>query len=729
MMVYMGPLVTGGHCQRGRRVVPWRRSCNGWRLPSRGTASPLGKRIGSEGCEESSPAAGGAADASVGVGTAVQEATLASRRVRFGVFEANLQTGELTKQGRRLRLQEQPFQLLALLLERPGGLVTREQLRSRLWPQTTVDFDHGVNKAISKLRDALGDSASNPRFVETVARRGYRFLADVTVLPDPAAEPDTGRQETIAAQISHTTLVPASDTPALPAPSVSGGTLLSPSHRSTSTLGHSFSWMLVGVATALLLTIGGWWIAGTLRQPSGVIHGLAVLPLRNLSHDATQDYLSDGMTEELITQLSQLRSLRVISQTSIMDYKDSSKPLTEIARELDVDAVVEGSVLRSGDRLRMTVHLIAVPAGRQIWAHDYSGDLTDPQALQNRVADDVAAQVQMALNPRDRVALANTKPVNPKAYGAYLKGRYFANKRTALGLQKAIAYYTYAVQTDSNYAAGYSGLADAYALAGDWKYSVLPPEQAFAQASAAAARALAIDDSVGEAHASLAFALDLYAWDWKSADVEFRRAIELNPSDATARQWYSWHLIMMGRTGQALAELQKAESLDPLSLIISADIADALCVAGQYDEAVRQSMKTLELDQNFAVGHFELGQALQQQRKYPQAIAEFQKAIELSGPSGAFESNLAYAYATSGRQTDALSIAETLAARHEQDPSVAADIATIYVGLGDNDLAMMWLDRAYATRFKASILRHPIFDPLRADPRFKDFLHRVGLPG
>ena len=658
----------------------------------------------------------------------MQEATLASRRVRFGVFEANLQTGELSKQGRRLRLQEQPFQLLALLLERPGALVTREQLRSRLWPQTTVDFDHGVNKAISKLRDALGDSASNPRFVETVARRGYRFLADVSVLPDLTAEPDTGPQETVAAQTSRTTLVPASDATVLPAPPVSGGTVLSPSHGAAITLGRPFAWMLLAVATALLLAIGGWWIAGTLRHPSSVIHGLAVLPLQNLSHDATQDYFSDGMTEELITQLAQLRSLRVISQTSIMAYKDTSKPLTEIARELDVDAVVDGSVLRSGDRLRIAVQLIEVPAGRQIWAHDYSGDLNDPQALQNRVADDVAAQVQTALNPRDRVALANTKAVDPKAYEAYLKGRYFANKRTALGLQKAIAYYTYAVHTDTNYAAGYSGLADAYALAGDWKYSVLQPEQAFAQATAAAARALAIDDSLGEAHASLAFALDLYAWDWKSADAEFRRAIELNPSYATAHQWYSWHLIMMGRTREALAELHKAESLDPLSLIISADIADALCVAGQYDEAVRQSMKTLELDPNFAVGHFELGQALQQQRKYPEAIAEFQKAIELSGPSGAFESNLAYAYATSGHQADALSIAETLTAKREKDPSVAADIAAIYVGLGDDDQAVMWLDRAYATHFKASILRHPIFDPLRADPRFTAFVRRVGLP-
>jgi TolB-like protein/Flp pilus assembly protein TadD len=583
----------------------------------------------------------------------LQQATYLSGRVRFGVFEANIRTGELTKHGKRLRLQEQPFQLLTILLEKPGELVTREELRSRLWPQTTVDFDHGVNKAIGKVRYALGDSAGNPRFIETVARRGYRFLADVAVVRD-------------------------------------------------------------GQALTVL---------------DGPIRSLAVLPLENLSKDTSEDYFADGMTEELITQLGQIRSLRVISRTSVMTYKSNRKSLTEIARELRVEAVVEGSVLRSSDQVRINAQLIAVPADRHMWAQSYAGDLRDTLALQSRVASAIAEQIRATLDPRERAVLAKSKLVNPEAYEAYLKGRYFWNKRTGDGLKKATAYFTRAIEIDPNYAEGYSGLADSYALSGDWKYGVLPGAEAFAHAKAAAAKALALDDSLGEAHASLALALDLYDWDWKAAETEYERAIELKPGYAPAHQWYSWHLIMMGRNSEAISELRKAESLDPLSLIISADIADALCVARRYDEAVQQSKETLEMDANFAVGHFELGQAFVQKQLYDGAIAELQRAIQLSGHSGAFESNLAHVYGVLGRNKEAVKILKDLEARHNKNPSVAADIALVYVGLGDRDRAMMWLNRAYEVRFKASILLHPVFDPLRSDARFKDLLGRIGLLG
>ena len=588
-----------------------------------------------------------------GCGCPLQQATYLSGRVRFGVFEADIRTGELTKRGKRLRLQEQPFQLLAILLEKPGELVTREELRSRLWPQTTVDFDHGVNKAIGKIRYALGDSASNPRFIETVARRGYRFLADVAVVRD-------------------------------------------------------------GQALTVL---------------DGPIRSLAVLPLENLSNDTSEDYFADGMTEELITQLGQIRSLRVISRTSVMTYKSNRKSLTEIARELRVEAVVEGSVLRSSDQVRINAQLIAVPADRHMWAQSYAGDLRDTLALQSRVASAIAEQIRATLDPRERAVLAKSKVVHPEAYEAYLKGRYFWNKRTGDGLKKATAYFARAIEIDPNYAEGYSGLADSYALSGDWKYGVLPGAEAFAHAKAAAAKALALDDSLGEAHASLALALDLYDWDWKAAETGYERAIELKPGYAPAHQWYSWHLIMMGRNSDGISELKKAESLDPLSLIISADIADALCVSRRYDEAVQQSKETLEMDANFAVGHFELGQAFVQKQLYDGAIAELQRAIQLSGHSGAFESNLAHVYGVLGRNKEAVKILKDLEARHNKNPSVAADIALVYVGLGDRDRAMMWLNRAYEVRFKASILLHPVFDPLRSDARFKDLLGRIGLLG
>jgi tetratricopeptide (TPR) repeat protein len=272
-------------------------------------------------------------------------------------------------------------------------------------------------------------------------------------------------------------------------------------------------------------------------------------------------------------------------------------------------------------------------------------------------------------------------------------------------------------------------LSDSYAVAGDWKYGVLSPQVAFPNATAAATKALALDGSLGEAHASLAFAFDLYGWDWEAAETEYKQAIKLNPGYATAHQWYSWHLLMMGRNSEGMLELKKAQSLDPLSLIISADIADALSVAHRFDEAVQQSKKTIEMNRSFAIGHYELGQALEQEHMHDEAIAELKRAIALSGHSGAFDSNLGYAYAVSGRRDEATKIVEDLEARHDQNPSAGADIALIYVGLGDQDQAMFWLNKAYDARFKASILLRPAFDALRSDARFQKLLHRIGLPG
>jgi TolB-like protein/DNA-binding winged helix-turn-helix (wHTH) protein/Flp pilus assembly protein TadD len=639
----------------------------------------------------------------------MKQAVQPFRRFKFGVFEADLRTGELTRLGKRVRLQEQPFQLLTMLLEKPGELVIREELRERLWPKTIVDFDHGLNKAISKVRDALGDSAENPRFIETVASRGYRFLADVAVVHG-------GQPQTAAGDLAD-----GREARGLEQPPDAG----TPARWRA----HAFGWKLSGVVTALALAVLLSWFFYSWRHPLSTIHSLAVLPLENLSNDASQDYFADGMTDELITHLGQISAIRVISRTSAMTYKNAHKPLAEIARELNVDAVVEGSVLHSGERVRIAAQLIEVPADKQIWAESYEGDFRDTLALQSRVARSIAAQIRTTLNRQEQVALDNSKAVNPEAYEAYLKGRYFLNKRTGDGLRTAIEYFKRAIESDSNYAEAYSGLADAYALSGDWKYGVLSPQEAFPKAKAAATKALALDESLGEAHASLAYALDLYGWDWEAAETEYKRAIKLNVGYATAHQWYSWHLLMMGRNSEAIAELREAESLDPLSLIISADVADALSVAHRFDEAEQQARKTLQLDSNFAIGHYELGQALEQRHLHDQAIAEFQKAIAISGHSGAFDSNLGYAYAVSGRTEEAKKVVKDLEHRQDQNPSLDADIALIYVGLGDPDQAISWLKKGYDARFKASILLRPAFDPLRSDARFEELLHRIGLPG
>jgi len=628
------------------------------------------------------------------------------KRLRFGVFEADPRLGELTKHGKRLPLQEQPFQLLAMLLERPGELVSREELRAKIWPHTIVDFDHGLNKAIGKIRDALGDSAENPRFIETVARRGYRFLADVAVVQD-------GPRRTAAGDL---------------AVQADAGSLARPEAGTSSRRPpRVIAWRLFGFGLALVVAAALSWILYTSRNSAPTIRSLAVLPLKNLSGDVSQDYFTDGMTEELITQLGQISALRVISSTSVMLYKGVDKPLAEIARELSVQAVVEGSVLRSGGRVRITAQLIRVPADEQMWAQSYEGDLRDTLALQSKVAQAIAEQIRATLSRRQQAALRKPKTVSPDAYEAYLKGRYFWNKRTGDGLKKAIDYFSRAIETNPTYAEAYSGLADSYALSGDWEYGVLSPEDAFRQARAAATKALALDDSLGEAHTSLAFAFDLYAWDWAAAETEYKRAIELNPGYATAHHWYAWHLLVMGRNSEGIFELRRAENLDPLSLIISADLADALCIAHLYDESVRQSKKTLEMDPNFAVAHYELGQAFEQKHMHDEAIAEFQRAIELSGHSGAFDSNLAYVYAVSERKGEAENIVKDLQAQPDKNPSADANIALVYVGLGDHDQAMIWLNKAYEARFNPSILLRPAFDPLRSDARFGDLWRRLGL--
>jgi TolB-like protein/DNA-binding winged helix-turn-helix (wHTH) protein/Flp pilus assembly protein TadD len=622
------------------------------------------------------------------------------RRLRFGIFEADLGARELTKLGKLLPLQEQPFQLLAMLLEKPGVLVTREELRLRLWPQTVVDFDHGLNKAINKIRDALGDSAENPRFIQTVSRRGYRFLADVTDV-NAGQESPTGTVESGYSE-ARDDLLPAV-------------------HHSPRIIAAA----LVGAALLLILAAAIWIRSiSTTRVPA--IRSLAVLPLENLSGDAAQDYFADGMTDELITHLAQIRDLRVISRTSVMTYKQVRKPLAEIARELDVQAVVEGGILRSGDKVRITAQLIRVPDDNHIWADSYEGDLRDTLVLQDHVAQAIADQIRVSVN-KERQGQA-PRAVDAQAYDNYLKGRYYWNQRTDAGLREAIDYFKRSISLDASNPEAYSGLADAYALAGDWEYGIMPPAEAFPLAKAAANEALALNDRLGEAHTSLAFVLDLYFWDWNAAEQQYKLAINLNPGYAVAHHWYAWHLLVLGKNSEGMFEMRQAERLDPLSLIIRSDVADALSSLHLFEESVQQSRKTLALDPNFAIGHFQLAEALVQQRHFDAAIGEFQRAIAISGHLAAFDANLAYAFALSGRKAEALNIALDMETRANLNPSADANIALIYVGLGNLDQAMAWLNKAYDARFNPSILIRPGFDALRADARFRDLRHRVGLP-
>jgi TolB-like protein/DNA-binding winged helix-turn-helix (wHTH) protein/Flp pilus assembly protein TadD len=631
-------------------------------------------------------------------------------RFCFGVFELDVRAGELRKRGLRIRLQEQPFQVLAILVGQPGEVITREQLRNKLWPADTfVDFDHGLNKAINKIRDALSDSAESPRFVETVARRGYRFLAEVKF-----ADSASVRGPEFAAQPPP--VVDADDRRGLASDLAKPKRLL-----------PSLAWNTLAFVLVLLMASVAAWKFHSWKRTSPVIRSLAVLPLESLSNDASQDYFADGMTDELISDLGQISALRVISRTSVMSYKHVRKPLPQIARELDVDAVVEGTVLRYGDRVRITAQLIDASTDKHLWSQSYEGEVRATLTLQNEVARAVADQIRVNLNPQEQIALKSVKLVNPEAYESYLKGRYFWNKRTTNGLNVALAYFIQAIDEDPKYAKAYSGLADTYALLGDWQYAAMTPKEALPKAKAAAIKALELDSTLGEAHNSLAFVLDGFDWDLDSGGKEFRRAIELNPSYATAHHWYAWHLALLGRYDEALPEMRRAENLDPLSLVINADLAELLVLAHSYDESILQSRKTIEMDPNFALAHNQLAQAFLQKHMTDEAIIELRKAVQLSGDSPMCIANLACAYAASGKSSEAVKLLRELMKRSSPNYSYASEIAMIYASLGDTNQAMNWLEKGCNERFNPGVLLRPGFDPLRSDPRFQDIAHRVGL--
>jgi TolB-like protein/DNA-binding winged helix-turn-helix (wHTH) protein/Flp pilus assembly protein TadD len=632
--------------------------------------------------------------------------------VRFGTFEISLQSGEVRKAGLRIRVQQQPMKLLEILLERRGEVVTREELRGRVWPNESFgDFDQALNIAIGKLRSALGDSAENSRFIETLPKRGYRFIADVSVAdadgrtigPESAAGGQPGTESVQQVQGTGLTVAPRRR--------------LWPTRR-----------VIVVLALVLSLPILAVWLFRSRgRAPTG-IRSLAVLPLDNLSGDASQDYFADGMTDELISDLGQISALRVISRTSVMVYKGARKPLPQIARELNVDAVVEGTVFRSGNQVRITAQLIDASTDKHLWSQSYEGELRDTLALQSKVARAIADQIQISLNPREQAALKSAKVINPEAFVSYLKGRYFWNKRSAESLKVALAYFNQAIDEDPPYAQGYSGLADTYALLGDWQYVVMTPKEALPKAKAAAIKALELDSTLGEAHNSLAFVLDGFDWDWDAGGQEFRRAIELNPGYATAHHWYAWHLALLHRYDEALAEMRKAASLDPLSLVINADLAELLALAHSYDESIQQSRKAIEMDPNFALGHNQLGQAYIQKQMYDDAVAELRKAVQLSGGSPTCIANLARAYVVSGKRSEAVKLLSDLKKRSDPGYSNASEIAMIYASLGDTHQAMNWLEKGYEERFNPGALLRPGFDPLRSDSRFENLVHRIGLP-
>ncbi len=634
------------------------------------------------------------------------------RVIRFGVFEADLRAGELRKHGLRINLHGQSFETLAMLLEQPGKVVTREELRQRLWPEDTfVDFNYSLNKAVNKLREVLGDSANTPRFVETLPRCGYRFIAQTEGLGRTSPQPGLG-------QVPSSVKMPECPRDVL-AP-IAGRGLRFAALASVALLA-----LLVG------LNVAGW--RDRLLGAAGPnrIKSLAVLPLENLSGNPEQEYFVVGMTDALITDLSKISALRVISRQSVMQYRGTDKPLLQIARELNVDAVVQGSVLLAGEQVRITAQLIEVATDRNLWAESYERDLDNVLSLQSDVARAIAGEIKIALSPEEETRLASTPSVNPEAYEAYLRGHYYlAGYGPAAGeaRTKALEYFQQAIELDPTYALAHAGLAWAYRQQ-EWT-GVLLPKEAYPKARAAALQSLELDETLAEAYTELAYVKTVYDWDWQGAEREFKRALELNPSSVVAHSAYSWYLSHMGRHEEAIAEARRALELDPVSWKKRGELGQSFTRARQYDQAIEQFRTQLELKPDSVQARHELMRAYWLKGMVTEARTEFERMETLCGsphPGHAADIWHAKASALMGTREEALKqLDEAKKEWSERGPIL---IAGVYAMLSEKDQAFAWLEKSYAARETGIVqLKSPQWDSLRDDPRFQDLLRRMNFP-
>ena len=665
-----------------------------------------------------------------GHGDPMNSPTSSGRRLRAGLFEIDLAAGQLHKNGRRLPLQEQPFRVLATLLEHPGDVVTRQELRERLWPADTyVGFDEGLNTAIRKLRTAFGDSAGNPRFIETLPRRGYRFIAPVT--------------ETMPADGFRSSIEVPGDGAQMegPAAVVAPG-LPQQTERPPVAADHRWGGKRVVLVTAfLVLLLAAAYVTHRHSSPGNAPAQramLAVLPFQNLSNDPGQEYFSDGLTEETITDLGQLSpgNLGVIARTSAMAYKHTGKTISQIGRELHVDYVLEGSVRREGDKARVSVQLIRVSDQTHLWAQNYDRDLQDLLDVQNELGRAIAERVRANLTPQRQIELATKHVVNPEAYDLYLKGRFYWNQRTPDSIKESIGYFQQATAKDGNFALAYTGLADAYNIS-----SIIGPVSArdsFPQAKAAAMRAILLDPSLAEAHAALGMEKSHYEFDFPGAESEFLKAIDLNPNSPNAHFFYSNCFLMpMGRKAQAIAENKRAMEIDPLSLPINNYMGMTYMLAGDETSAYRQFQHTIALDPSFALAHEYFSWFLLTTGRYEEAIKEQEKSDVLTGASpeeaAAAAMVMEGAYKNGGEKGFWQKHLERVLESSKQPGGYLSpsDLAGAYAMAGQTDKAFELLEEGYEAREGQTLTllkSEPAYKNLRGDPRFSAMLRKIGLP-
>ena len=619
----------------------------------------------------------------------------ASRLYEFGPFRLLPAERRLLRDGQPVPLTPKAFDTLQVLVENSGHLLDKETLLHLVWADTFVE-EGNLAQNIFSLRKALGQSENGAEFIETIPKSGYRFVATVRIV-----EPEKP--------------TPVAASAAAPA------------------AGRSHGWITGAILTVVFLA-GTYFVwRGTHPLGSGTPAriSIAVLPFENLTGDADQDYLSDGFTEELITQLSRMNPdrLGVIARTSAMHYKGARADVQQISTELGVEFLLEGSVRREGGRIRIAAQLIRARDRTHLWADSFERDAREFLPLETEVSGVIAREVSTRLLPREVSAPVHPRVTNVEAREAYLRGRYFWNRRTEADYLRAIANFQLALAAEPNYPEAYAGLADTYALLGSMPNAEMPRSQAMPRAKQAAQKAIALDESLAEAHTSLAFVLMHYDWDWPNAEREFRRALQLNANYATAHQWFAFYLIAVGKTPECIAEIERARQLDPLSLILNTDTAELLVYAGRLKEGEQQARRALEMEPNFVLAHRALGIALREQKRYPESLAEFRKALELSGDNPWMKSDLAQVEAVSGDAAGARRLLAEIRSRTLLRFTSAGTTAPALLALGGRDAAIQDLEKGYEQHSGMLVLVKvtPEFASLHSDPRFQDLLRRMRL--
>jgi len=645
----------------------------------------------------------------------------------FGPFRVEALRRVLLHEGKQVRLPAKAFEILVVLLEEKGRLVDKDELMRRVWPDAVVE-ENNLTVNMSALRRALAESPSEHRYVVTVPGRGYQFVAEVRQGNDAPA------WETGVEPLSQSTLDLGSEVSKGAAPQVNGASSDTDMVAGAETVGSGFKrhhrGVLLVVAALFATTIVVFYIGYSRYRARGSkagITSIAVLPFLNETGDPNAEYLSDGISESLINSLSQLPGVKVIARSSAFKYKGKEADLQEVANALGVEAILTGRVAQRGENLSISVELVNASDKTQMWGEQYDRKMSELLATQREIAREITEKLKLKVSGEEN-GPAKHYTENNEAYQLYLKGRFFWNKRTAEGLRKSVEYFNQAIDKDPQFALAYAGLADCYVVPANQ----LPPREAMPKAKAAALRALELDETLAEAHASLGRVLAAYDWDWTGAEREYKRAIHLNPRYAIAHQWYGGYLSVMGRKDEAIAERKLAQELEPLSLIINFELGLAFYYHRDYDQAIEQFQKTLELDQNFPTAHNFLPAVYEQKGMYSEAVAEFKKAIPLTAGSewSLAKAGLGHVYALTGKKNEARMLLNELKQASKQEYVPGTSIASIYAGLGEKDQAFAWLDKAFEQRaFQLQWLNSdPRWDTLRSDPRFGNLMGRMGVP-